>query len=353
FDALRGSANGGLLTLDGGFLLEGFTPATGGLTLVIDGAALEYPQGLQSEADALVTLRPSPTGWSLTGDINVERSVYNETISLPALIAGQRARTPAAGGEDTWGERLRLNLFVSTQQDLRIDNNYGRLEAGAALRVIGTVAEPVVAGRVTLREGGEVYLAGNTFQLSRGSISFTNPNRIVPEFDIEMRTLVSGRDITLTLEGPLDRLDPDVRSSDPTIDSREAIEMLLGGFQGEDAVTLLSAELLGATGRAIGLDTLRVQRGFDDDEFRADPGLIATETDPSTRLTLSKHLRPDVELMLSQSLRESGALSAIISYKPRRNIELRAVSRDNVDRSFALRHEVTFGGGSTIAGAAA
>lgn len=347
FDNLRGSLNGGQLTLDGGFLLEGFRPASGGLTAVMDGAALEYPRGLQSEADGIVTLRPSPTGWTLTGDINVVRSVYNETISLPGLIAAQRTRPPSAGGEDSWGERLRLNLFVSTQQDLRLDNNYGRLEAGVALRVVGRVAEPVLAGRVTLREGGEVYLAGNRFHVSRGSISFTNPNRIVPEFDIELRTLASGSEIFVTLEGPLDRLETDVRSTDPTIDSREAIAMLFGGFRGEDAVTLLSAELLGVTGRAVGLDTLRVERGFNADEFRADPGLIATETDPSTRLTLSKRLRPDVELILSQSLRESGGLSAIISYKPRRHIELRAVSRDNVDRAVALRHEITFGGGGT------
>jgi outer membrane protein insertion porin family len=128
--------------------------------------------------------------------------------------------------------------------------------------------------------------------------------------------------------------------------------MLFGGLQGEDAITLLSAEVLGATGRAIGLDTLRVERGFDNDEFRADPGLIATETDPSTRLTLSKRLRPDVELILSQSLRESGALTAVISYKPRRNIEIRAVSRDNLDRSLALRHEITFGGQGTGGGQA-
>ena len=118
-------------------------------------------------------------------------------------------------------------------------------------------------------------------------------------------------------------------------------------------MALLSAELLGATGRAIGLDTLRVERGFDTEEFRADPGLVATDVDPSTRLTLSKRLRPDVELILSQSLRESGGLSAIISYKPRRNIELRAVSRDNVDRSVALRHEITFGGARTATDAAA
>ena len=120
--------------------------------------------------------------------------------------------------------------------------------------------------------------------------------------------------------------------------------MLFGNLQGEDAITLLSAELLGATGRAIGLDTLRLERGFETDEFRADPGLIATEIDPSTRLTISKRLRPDVEVILSQSLQESGGLSTILSYKPRaeRRAPLRlarqprsrgvAPSRDHVRR---------------------
>jgi outer membrane protein assembly complex protein YaeT len=349
FDSIRGSINGGGLTLDGGLLLEGFAPGRGGLTVVIDGAALEYPTGLQSEADAIVTLAPSPTGWTLTGDINIERSTYTETISLPALIAARRARIPAPRGDEPWAQRLRLNLFVTTLQDLRIDNNYGRLEASSALRVSGTLGDPGLSGRITLREGGEAYLAGNTFYVSRGSISFINPNRIVPELDLELRTLISGADIMLTLQGSLDRLDTDVRSTDPSVDSREAMAMLLGGSGEEAAAALLTGELLGPTGRALGLDTLRVQRGFEPEEFRYDPGLIATETDPSTRLTLSKRLRPDTELIFSQSLRESGGLSAIIAYKPRRNIEVRAITRDNLDRSLALNHEITFGGNASIA----
>jgi outer membrane protein insertion porin family len=347
FDAFTGTANGGQLQLDGGFLLKGFTPAAGGLVIVVDRAALEYPNGLQSEANAIVTLQPGEPAWSLTGQVSVERSAYTDPISIAALLANRGTRAPAADGEESWVERLRLNLWVTTLQDLIVDNNYGRFEVGGALRVIGTAGEPVLAGRLTLSEGGEMYLAGNTFYIERGSISFTNPFRIVPEFDIELRTLVSGTDITLRIDGPLDRLRTDVTTNNPGVDSREAIAMLFGGLQGEDAITLLSAELLGATGRAIGLDTLRVQRGFDTEEFRADPGLIANETDPSTRLTLSKRLRPDVELILSQSLRESGGLTAVVSYKPRRNIELRAVSRDNLDRSFALRHEITFGASGT------
>jgi outer membrane protein insertion porin family len=346
FDAFNGTANGGRLQLDGGFLLEGFTPASGGLVMVIERAALEYPEGLQSEANAIVTLRPGAPAWSLTGEISVERSAYTDPISVAALIAARGTRAPVAGGEDSWLDQLRLNLWVTTVQDLLVDNNYGRFEVGGALRVSGTATQPVLAGRLTLAEGGEMYLAGHTFHIERGSISFTNPFRIVPEFDIGLRTLVSGTDINLRIDGPLDRLRTDVTTNNPAVDSREAITMLFGG-QGEDAVALLSAELLGATGRAIGLDTLRVERGFDSDEFRADPGLVADITDPSARLTLSKRLRPDVELTLSQSLRESGGLTAVVSYRPRRNIELRAVSRDNRDRWYALRHEITFGGRTT------
>jgi len=348
-DNVTGSANGGPLTLDGGFLLDGFTVKAGGLTAQLQRAALEYPAGLQSEVNALVTLRPAENGWTLEGDVRIERSQFTQTISVAAMLAARRTRVPAARGQPSWADRLHLNLFLSTDQDIRLDNNYGRLEAGAGLRVVGTATDPALAGRVTLREGGEVYVGGNTFRVTRGNISFTNPNRIVPEFDVELRTRVSGKELMLTLDGPLDRLQSDVRAVDPSVDSREAMDLLFGGLQGEDAVALLSAELLGATGRAIGLDTLRVERGgIDTDEFRADPLLIATETDPSSRLTLSKRLRPDVELTLSQSLRESGDLSTILSYKPRKNIEIRAANRENVDRSIALRHEITFGASGTL-----
>ena len=353
FDAFRGSANGGQLTLDGGFLLEGFKPLRGGLVFIVERAAVEYPAGLQSEANALLTLAPGPQSWSLTGEVSIERSAYTQPLSIAALLAARRSRPPSTGRDDSWLQQLRLNLWVTTLQDLVVDNNYGRFEVAGALRVFGTVSSPVLSGRVTLNEGGEVYLAGNTFHVSRGSISFANPFRIEPEFDIELRTLVSGSDLTLTIDGPLERLRTEVRSSDPAVDSRTAMSMLFGGLEGEDAVALLSAELLGATGRALGLDTLRVERRFEAEDFRADPGLIAAEADPSTRLTISKRLRPDVEFILSQSLRESGGLSAVISYKPRRNIEVRAVSRDNLDRSLAVRHEVTFGAASARDGAPA
>ena len=115
---------------------------------------------------------------------------------------------------------------------------------------------------------------------------------------------------------------------------------------------MLSADLLGVTGRAIGLDAFRVERGdFTDRDFRdyqEDPTLIGNNsTDPTTRLTIGKRLSDQVEFTVSQNLRENGKATFVVSYFPRRNIELRALSRDSGTVSLGVRHQVTFGGGES------
>ena len=69
--------------------------------------------------------------------------------------------------------------------------------------------------------------------------------------------------------------------------------------------------------------------------------------DPTTRLTVSKRLSDQVEFTVSQNLRENGKATFIVSYFPRHNIELRALSRDSGTVSVGVRHQVTFGGGNT------
>lgn len=356
FQEITGDANGGRLVIVGGLTHSAFELTGGTVILQVQGAALEYPQGLQSEADALLQFVPGPGAPRLFGDVRILRSGYLSPISLPAIIAANRAQARPIRAEPAYLDTVRLNIAVETVTDMVVDNNYGRFEAGAQVRIVGTVATPGMVGRAELREGGQMYLAGNTFRIERGSISFIGQSTIEPDFDIEVRTQASGQDVTVTLSGTLDRLETDVRSSNPDVPADELVSLLLGGtgagFGGADALRLFSAELLGATGRAFGLDSVRLERDFAGDDLRADPGLFADQADPSARLTLSKRLRPDVEVILSQNLRESG-LSAIVSYRPRRNVELRGITRDNQDRAYSVRHEITFGGGGAPAAARA
>lgn len=352
FDGVRGLANGGALALDGSIELDGTTLSGGTLNIQAQSVAIELPKGLRSELDALVTFRPDVRNPSLTGDIRIVQSAYTETITLAALA--RQASAPVASGvvaERPYLDRLALNLAVTTTDDVIVDNNYGRLAAGANVRVVGSVGAPGMEGRITLREGGEIFLAGRTFRITRGDISFADRRRIHPEFNISAdANLGAGSgDVTLTLTGTLERPTIDLASEDGSMTPGEIAAGIVGQTNTETALTLLSADLLGVTGRAIGLDAFRVERGdFTDRDFRDDPSLIGDQTDPTTRLTVGKRLSDQVEFTVSQNLRESGKATFVISYFPRRNVELRALSRDSGTVSVGVRHQITFGSGTRV-----
>jgi outer membrane protein insertion porin family len=345
---VRGSANGGYIALDGALQVEGLSITGGALNIQAQAVAIEILRGLRSEVDALVIYRPDPKAPSLTGDIRIAQSAYTETITIASLA--RRATLPVSPtAERPYLDRIRLNLAVTTTEDMLVDNNYGRLEAGADLRVVGTVAEPGVDGRITLREGGEIFLAGRTFRITRGDISFTDLRHIHPEFNIAAEARIGTDDVTMTLTGTLERPQLDLTTLAGSMTPGEIASLVVGNPNAETALTLLSADLLGVTGRAIGLDAFRVERGdYTDRDFKEDPTLIGgtNQIDPTTRLTIGKRLSDQVEVTISQNLRESGKTTFVISFLPRHNVEVRALSRDNATVSLGIRHQVTLGPGS-------
>src|SRR5690606_19891300 len=114
----------------------------------------------------------------------------------------------------------------------------------------------------------------------------------------------------------------------------------------EQVLGYLSGDLLGFAGQALGLDAVRLERGVSADTLPTDLALFAGDEDPASRLTISKLLRRDVELVLSQNLRESGGLTWIAMYRPLPPVELRTISRDDNTRAYEFRHTVQFGGGT-------
>ena len=343
---LTGVANGGQVAVDGGVVLEGTAISQGEFYVQASGVALEYPRGLRSEVDALLTYNVNGPTPLLSGDVRVQRSAYTDPISLAALArANSAAVVRPATGESTL-DAMRLNIAISTVDDMRVDNNYGRFEGGAQLRIVGTVGQPGMSGQVALREGGTIYAAGRTFTLTRGTISFTNLNRVEPDLDIQAETSLAGQGtVSLTLQGTPDRFTFELASDAGGSEEEIATALFGGGVSGANALTLLSSDLLGVTGRQLGLDALRIDRGdVVRDEFREDPSALLQDTDdPVTRLTLSKRLRDDIEFTLSQNLRENGKTTYVVSYFPLRNLELRAISRDDATLGLGLRHQIIFG----------
>ncbi len=356
-EGLKGLANGGAIEIQGALTHRGFTLDGGELTMTARGVAIEYPEGLRSLVNGDLVLTAAGQGDPVvTGEITIERGAYRRNLSLTRELLAARSSTVVDPGlaPSRFGS-IRLDIALRTDEDLVFDNNYGRLELGGDLRLTGTLDRPALGGRAMIREGGEIYLSGNTYLIDRGNIDFLHPSLIEPTLDVTARTRVAGYDITMNITGAPGAIKTDL-TSDPPLGQDDVMSLLLTGRtleqargeQGsvvaqEQVLGLLSGELLNAAGQAVGLDRLRLERGFVDDSLRVDPGFIATEEDPAARLTIAKNLRPDVEAVLSRNLREDG-LTWILSYKPRRLFELRAVSKDNNDRSYEFSQDLTFGG---------
>ena len=135
---------------------------------------VRVPAGLQTESDAdlAVALGANPT---LSGRIEVQGGTDRE----PLVLSSQLLNLSSASGiavsapSSDWLSRVaarRRRRRLST--DLRIDNNYGRLDVGlAALRLVGTAGRArACSARLQAAEDGEIYLGGNTYRIERLTI---------------------------------------------------------------------------------------------------------------------------------------------------------------------------------------
>jgi outer membrane protein assembly factor BamA/autotransporter translocation and assembly factor TamB len=373
---LNGAINGGTLTGSGSIAYEAQTGTTAHLAADIRDMALDFPAGLRSDLDAMLQLdvaapsgEAAPSG-RLSGSITVQRGTYREPLAVVGgLLTALRARRVAASGggpeaPSAFLKQLALDIGVVTNEDIVVDNNYARVQLGGDLNLIGTAAAPALSGRAVLREGGQLFVGRNVYTISRdtpSTIDFVSPTAIEPELNIHLSTRVSGRDIDVVLTGSAES--PQVAMTSEDLGQADITALLLTGrtldqlgtadatFVGTQVIGNFSGEVLGFAGRAVGLDTLRLG-GLEQAEGIADLTAVATVVDPTSRLTFGKGLGSNVNITLSQSLRDSEAQTWIVEYLPTRRFDVRLVSDDENLLSSGFRHEFLVGAGTTTTSSA-
>jgi outer membrane protein insertion porin family len=345
--ALNGFVNGGPTSVWGGLALEDLSSPRGRVSLAAWNVMLEYPEGFQTESNADLALTFEPSASTLAGRIDVLSGTYREPIVVSqSLLAGfGGSGAPSVGTEPSFLTQLRLDVTVATADDIRIDNNYGRLNLSANLQVTGSAARPGMVGRVEAEPEGEVYLAGNTYRVQTFTVDFNNPRTLAPDVTLLAETRVGNVPIEIALQctasGPCER---EVRSQASGVTSEEAEAMLFGvsadpEAAGAQLARLLSGELLGVVSGTIGLDTLRLEQGAGQrSDLFDDPTLVAGDVNPASRLTVGKRLGDRVELAYSQDLAQSGFVMSTTYYAPA-GLSFRALLLDNEDRSYEFRHE--------------
>jgi translocation and assembly module TamB len=194
---------------------------------------LRYPPGVSAVANAELQFVGTMTNSTLSGDVTVNRFGLNPRFDFAQYLA--RSNQPPAIPKATSPlNNIHLNVHVVTAPELQVQTSLAKVSGDADLHLGGTVAQPVVLGRVNVVEG-DIFLNGTKYTLDRGDILFANPVGIQPVLNLEATARVRDYDITIGFHGPVDKLTMTYRS-DPPLPTADIIALLALGRTREEAV---------------------------------------------------------------------------------------------------------------------
>jgi translocation and assembly module TamB len=220
----QGTVGGGTLNAQGGVSLRPSIEFDLGLSA--NGIRMLYPQGMREGIDANLRLAGSTDTAVLGGSINLTDLSFTSAFDLNSFISqlsGGVSSPPTPG----LSQNLQLNLAVRSSSDINLVSRTLSIDGSAKLQVRGTVAKPVILGRVNINSG-DVILNGDRFVLNGGTVEFVNPSETEPVLNLSLKTTIQQYDVYLRFIGPINQLRTNY-NSDPALPSADIINLLAFG----------------------------------------------------------------------------------------------------------------------------
>ncbi len=313
-DRLEGSLGGGRVAVDGQATLpRPDRPLAYRLQLAGTDLAVRDLEGWSARGGAQLSLASNGEGHLLDGRAQLVALEYTENVGVDferlarGFLQRQRLEVEPA---DSVLSTVELNVDVEAPGAVKVRNNLADFTGSARLLIRGNLARPVLYGEVEIDPEGTLRYNATDYRIERGRVVFANPYELDPEIDLVAVTRVREFDVTLAVDGTLDRLDTRF-SSEPPLPDLEVFRLLASGGEAildtgltasqrteieEDPATSAATFLYGQAASVIGQ---RVNDLFGFDKFRIDPLTGSGDQLSKARVTVGKRLSKDVFVTFS------------------------------------------------------
>jgi translocation and assembly module TamB len=283
--------------------------------LAADQVRLRYPEGVSTLANAKLNWTGTTQRSLVSGTVTILRSGFTPRTDFASILASstQPARTPASRTGLLGG--MNFDVQIETSSGVLVQSELAQqIQAEANLRLRGTITNPALLGRINITQG-QLTLFGNKYTIGQGSISFFNPIKIEPIVNMDLQTKARGVDVTITISGPMNKLNVTYRS-DPPLQLADIVALLATGRAPTTDPTLAARETgaaqswqqMGAS--AIVSQALAnpasgpLQRFFGVSKIKIDPTLTGT-TNPQARAVIEQQVTPDITFTYITYLNQS------------------------------------------------
>ena len=299
-----GSLGRGRIRASGDLTLEGWRLGAYRFSLTGQNVSLTPVEGLQTTWDCNLELVGRGTKAQLRGEGRLLQGTASGRFSLLSLLLshGPEKAVEASGA-------IPLRILLRLGNNLRVNMNLARLQAGGTLSLEGTTAEPVLLGALETQEG-RITFRNQRWNLVSGAARFVDPRHTEMILDVTGQSRIKDYDVTLRLAGRPDELSVTLSSS-PTLPQDELLYLVALGTSKREAgkspegaalgemVRLLAADLLGLTMGGLGPDQISMEK-----------------TDKNQQIVhVGGQLTEDVRMLYSQSISGSAKRVLRIEYQ--------------------------------------
>jgi translocation and assembly module TamB len=339
---LAGTAGGGTISAKG-FVSYGREP---GFNLALDAESVRvrYPEGLRSVLSGRVNMRGTTSASTITGRVLVDRLSFTQAFDL-ANLSSYFSQDSIASAPSAFESNVKLNVAVQSAQDLNLTSSKLSMGGSANLNVTGTLANPILLGRIVLTNG-DVFFLSKRFEVQSGTIEFANPVRTEPVLSMYITTTVEQYNVTLNLSGSLDRLRTNY-TSDPALPPADIIHLLAFGNTEEEANTTpsssvaMSAESVlaeGVSGQVAG----KLENLTDISQLTIDPLAIDSQGNPGAQIAIQERVTGSLLLTFSTDVTETQSQTVELQYQLNKRASVTVLRDQNGGYGIDMRYHKVF-----------
>jgi translocation and assembly module TamB len=190
-EQILGDVGGGTIELGGDMQLGGLSLTRYDIALAATKVALEPQPRFEIAFDAKTRLQSGEKGRppKVSGAFKVAHLLYGRHIQLPeALVAMNKNDRGTRAAYDPARDKLLVDITIEHSEPLIVRNNFMDAElslrgAERTLRVVGSDQRFGLLGELAIDRGRVMY-HGDEFLITRGAVSFADPERVDPVFDL-------------------------------------------------------------------------------------------------------------------------------------------------------------------------
>ena len=337
---LSGTAGGGTFSLGG----SGVYGNNSSFNLALEAKSVRVRQnGVRAVMDGNLSLIGTTTASTLGGRVTVDNLSFNEGSDLGEIIS-QFSGDNTVSDPSSLINRVKLNVAVQSSDNLNLASSQLSIAGSANLNVVGTLADPVILGRIALTSG-EAFFLGKRFEIQNGTIAFANTVRTEPLVNFYVNTVVDQYTITINLTGPMDRLKT-TYTSNPSLSTADIINLLAFGQTTADAAssasTPASVGAESAVASAAGSQVAsQVQKLTGISQLTLNP-LAGNNQNPGSQVAVQQRVSGNILLTFSTDVTSAQNESIQVQYRAKRNVTVSVLRDENGGYGIDVRYHKAF-----------